>query len=105
MNQQQQDRDAEKLRNTPREELDEIERKLLADHEQARVAIMAIDQRTSQLDSERARLVDQRQYNVGVADYTIGLALEHNRKRKLNEKKPPQPIDNAPAPNQQPQTS
>lgn len=68
-----------------REKLDEFEAQLLDDSDKATEQIKSIDARRAQIEIETERLELQRAYQIGVRDYTLGLATVRFKARQAKE--------------------
>lgn len=73
---------AEEFRKTPKKDLDPVELLLLEDNDRASTQVEMIDQRIARLEAELDTLRRLRAENVGVCDYTIGLAMKRYADRK-----------------------
>jgi len=77
----------QKLRDTPREQLDPIEAQLLEDNQRSNDKIQEIDSALQILDQQRQRLLADRQRQVGIADFTILKALTLHEARTVKPAK------------------
>lgn len=78
----------ETMRAVPKDQLTDVERLLLDDNERAEKEIAKITQRLAQISIETKRLEEQRNYQIGVFDYTIGLTIKRYTDRLKAEDQP-----------------